>query len=66
VAVGRILGKMRPTKGVAVSHNLLETKRHTKVIIMEAPHRFDLVTSCVNKKVAGYFQQETVRDIEKL
>jgi hypothetical protein len=30
-------------------------KRHTKVKIMEAPHRFDIVpTSCVNKKVVTF------------
>jgi len=55
VAVRWILGKMRHTKGFAVSHNLLETKDTQNVKIMEAPHRFDLVpTSCVNKEVVTF------------
>jgi len=38
-----------------MSHNLLETKDTQSVIIMEAPHRFDLVPkSCVNKKVVTF------------
>jgi len=41
--------------GFAVSHNLLETKDTLNVIIMEAPHRFDLVpTSCAYKEVVTF------------
>jgi len=47
--------KNETTKGFAVSHNLLETDDTLSVIIMEDPHRFDLVpTSCVNKEVVTF------------
>lgn len=46
---------MRHTKGFAMFHNLLETKDNLNVIIMETPHRFDLIpTSCVNKEVVTF------------
>jgi len=54
-------GKNETYKGLRCISQFIRNKRHTKVKIMEAPHRFDLVpTSCVNKEV--YFQQEIAKD----
>ena len=55
------IGKNDTYKGLHCISQFIGNKRHTKVKIMEAPHRFDLVpTSCVNKEV--YFQQEIAKD----
>ena len=49
------IGKNEKNKGLCCISQIIRNKRHTKVIIMGAPHRFDLVsTSCVNKKVVNF------------
>ena len=49
------IGKNETYKGLHCISQFIRNKRHTKVKIMEAPHRFDLVPiSCANKEV--YFQ----------
>jgi len=48
-------GKNETYKGLCCISQFIRNKRHTKVKIMEAPHRFDLVpTSCVNKEVVTF------------
>jgi hypothetical protein len=49
------IGKNETYKGVHCISQLTRNKSHTKVIIMEAPHRFYLVpTSYVNKEVVTF------------
>ena len=49
------IGKYETYKGLSCISQFIRNKRYKKVIIMEAPHRFDLVqTSCVNKVVVTF------------
>ena len=51
----KYIGRNETYKWLRSISQFIRNKRHTKVIIMEAPHRFDLVpTSCVNKEVATF------------
>jgi uridine phosphorylase len=59
---------MRHTKCFALSNKLLEIKTQ-EVLIMEAPHRFDLIaTSYVNKEVVSFNRelQNTIKILTML
>jgi hypothetical protein len=48
-------GNNETYKGLCCISQFIINKRHTKVNIMEAPHRFDLVlTKCLNKEVVTF------------
>ena len=49
------IGKNETCKGLCCISQFLEHQLHTKVLIMEAPYRHNLIlTSCVNKEVANF------------
>jgi hypothetical protein len=51
----RNIERNETSKGLHFISKFVRNNSHTKVIIMEAPHRFDLVpTSCVNKEVVTF------------
>ena len=48
----RDVGKNETKQGINRVKNFVETNKHTNIILMEAPHRHDLIQySCVNKEV---------------
>ena len=49
------VGKNESKKGINRIQRFVETNKHTNIILMEVPHRHDLIQeSCVNKEVKKY------------
>ena len=49
------MGKNETKQGINRIKNFVETNKHTNIILMEVPHRHDLIQySCVNKDVEKY------------
>jgi hypothetical protein len=46
------VGRNETKQGMNWIRNFVETNKHTNIILMEVPHRYDLIKdSCVNKEV---------------
>jgi hypothetical protein len=51
----RNVGKNETKRGINRVKNFVETNKHTNIILMEVPHRHDLIQhSCVNKEVGKF------------
>jgi hypothetical protein len=50
----RNIGRNETSKGLHCISKFVRNNSHTKVMIMEAPHRFVVPTSCVNKEVVAF------------
>ena len=49
------MGKNETKQGINWIKNFVEVNHHTNIIILEAPHRHDLIQhSCVNKEVEKF------------
>jgi hypothetical protein len=49
------VGKSETKQGIDRIQRFVETNKHTNIILMEVPHRHDLIQeSCVNKEVKKY------------
>ena len=49
------MGRNETKQGINWIQNFVETNKHTNIILMEVPHRYDLIQdSCVNKEVARF------------
>ena len=49
------VGRNETKQGINWIQNFVETNKHTNIILMEVPHRYDLIQdSCVNKEVARF------------
>ena len=49
------VGRNETKQGINWIQNFVETNKHTNIILMEVPHRYDLIEdSCVNKEVVKF------------
>ena len=49
------VGKNEAKHGIHQIQSFVETNKHTNIILMEVPHRYDLIQdSCVNKEVGNF------------
>jgi hypothetical protein len=49
------VGRNEKKQGINWIRNFVETNKHTNIILMEVPHRYDLIEdSCVNKEVVKF------------
>jgi hypothetical protein len=49
------VGKNETKQGISYVKDFVETNKHTNIILMEVPHRHDLIQySCVNKEVEKF------------
>jgi hypothetical protein len=56
------MGKNALTDGLRHISNFVESRRHTSIMIMNAPHKYDLITpSCVNHEVKVFNRKSRKR-----